>query len=253
MAKEPGLGDNFYIGGRDISGDTNSVGTIRSARPPINVTGIDKSAHERIPGQWDGEVSFTAYFNDASDQAFDVLKAVPTANTQVMYFRGTALGDQGACMVGNQASGGGPERTADGGMTFDAQFLSDGKGLEWTRNLTAGKRTDGSATDGSSVDDGVAGSSSFGLSAYLQVFAFTGTSVTCTIEESSNDGAGDAFAAVTGGAFAAVSGANEVQRIQTSLTQTVERYLRLATTGTFSDAVFAVMYVRYLVTPGLAI
>ncbi|KKK67746.1 hypothetical protein LCGC14_2950970, partial [marine sediment metagenome] len=139
------------------------------------------------------------------------------------------------------------------GITFDAQYLSDGKGLEWTRNLTAGKRTDSSATDGSSVNDGVAGSSAFGLSAYLQVFAFTGTSVTCTIEESSNNGAGDAFAAVTGGAFAAVSAANVVERIQTSLALTVERYLRLATTGTFSNAVFAVMYTRYLVTPGAAI
>ncbi len=251
--KQPGLGDNFFVEGRDLSGDTNSVGTIRSSRPPIDVTGINKSAHERLPGQWDGEISFVTFFNKASDQQFDALKAVPTANVQVMYMRGTTLGDQGACMIGNQASGGGPERTADGGITFAPQFLSDGKGLEWTRNLTAGKRTDSSATDGSSVDDGVAGSSSFGLSAYLQVFAFTGTSVTCTIEESSNDGAGDAFAAVTGGAFAAVSAANVVERIQTSLALTVERYLRLATTGTFSDAVFAVMYTRYLVTPGAAI
>lgn len=252
MAKEPGLGDNFYIEGHDLSGDANAIGTIRGSRPPLPKTGVDKSAHERFPGLWDGEIAFTSFFNKASDQQFDALKAVPTSSVQVMYFRGTALGDMGAAMVGNQASGGGPTRTADGGLIFPAQFLSDGKGLEWSRSLTASKRTDSSATDGSSVDDGAAGSSSFGLSAYLQVFAFTGTSVTVTIEESSNDGGGDAFAAVTGGAFAAAS-ARGSQRIQTALNLTVERYLRIATTGTFSNAVFAVQYVRYLVTPGAAI
>ena len=253
MAKEPSLGDNFYLGGRDISGDINSIGTIRATRPPINVTGIDKSAHERVPGQWDGEMSFVTYFNDAADQALAALKGMPTTDVQCMWFRGTTLGDHGACVVGKQASGYGPERTADGGMTFPVQMLSNGKGLEFTRNLTAGKRTDSSATNGASVDDGAAGSSSFGLSAYLQVFAFTGTSVTCTIEESSDDGGGDAFAAVTGGAFAAVSAANVVERIETSLSLTVERYLRLVTSGTFTNAVFAVMYDRYLVTPGVAI
>ncbi len=253
MAKESGLGDAFYLGGRDISGDINSVGTIRATRPPIEVQGIDKSARERIPGLWDGEMSFITYFNDASDQAFDALKGMPTTDVQCMYFRGTTLGDLGAAIVGKQANGYGPERTADGGMTFPVQMLSNAKGLEFTRNLTAGKRTDSAATNGSSVDDGVAGSTSFGLSAYLQVFAFTGTSVTCTIEESSDDAAGDPFAAVTGGAFAAVSAANVVERIETGLTLTVERYLRLVTSGTFSNAVFAVMYARYRVTPGAAI
>ncbi len=253
IAKSSGLGDNFYLGGRDISGDVNSIGTIRSTRPPIDVTGLDVSGHERVPGQWDGEMSFITYFNDASDRAFDALNGMPQTDIQCLYFRGTALGDQGAAIVGRLASGYGPERTADGGMMFPVQVLSNGKGLEFTRNLTAGKRTDSGATNGNGVDDGAAGSSSFGLSAYLQVFAFTGTSVTCTIEESSDDASGDPYAAVTGGAFAAVSGANVVERIETGLTLTVERWLRLVTSGTFSNAVFAVMYKRYLVKPGAAI
>ena len=79
----------------------------------------------------------------------------------------------------------------------------------------------------------------FGLSAYLQVTEFTGTSVTGTIEESFDDGVGDAFSAVTGGAFAAVSSANSSERIETTAALTVYRYLRLVTSGTFSDAKFA--------------
>jgi hypothetical protein len=48
---------------------------------------------------------------------------------------------------------------------------------------------------------------------------------------------------VTGGGFTAATGVTS-QRIATSSSQTVERYLRVVTTGTFSSAVFAVTVVR---------
>jgi len=82
-----------------------------------------------------------------------------------------------------------------------------------------------------------------GLVAYLQVFSFSGTSVTATIQESSNNGAGDAFAAVTGGAFTAVSAAPATQRIATATNLAVERYLRVALTGTYSSAVLAIVVI----------
>jgi hypothetical protein len=77
------------------------------------------------------------------------------------------------------------------------------------------------------------------LQAYLHVFSFAGTSVTVKLQESSDNGGGDAFADVTGGAFTAATG-RTWQRIATG-TQNVKRYLRVVTTGTFSSAVFAVM------------
>jgi hypothetical protein len=48
---------------------------------------------------------------------------------------------------------------------------------------------------------------------------------------------------VTGGGFTAATGVG-AQRIQTARGQTVERYLRVVTTGTFSNAVFAVSVAR---------
>jgi hypothetical protein len=85
----------------------------------------------------------------------------------------------------------------------------------------------------------------FGLQAYLHVFAVVGTSVTVKLQESS-DNSGDAYADVTGGGFTAVTAVAGTgsQRIQTSRTQTIERYLRVVTTGTFSSATFAVAVVR---------
>ena len=107
--------------------------------------------------------------------------------------------------------------------------------------LTAGKITHAGATAGSSIDLG--GAKSNGLQAYLHVFAFSGTSCTVAIQESSDDGAGDAFTNVTNGVFAAASGITS-ERIATSNSQTVEQYLRINTTGTFTSCTFAVVVVR---------
>lgn len=86
-------------------------------------------------------------------------------------------------------------------------------------------------------------STSFGLSAYLQIFSFTGTSVTATVEHSPDN---VTFAAVTGGAFAAAT-ALGTQRIATTSTRTIQRYLRLATSGTFNPSTFACVVARHKV------
>lgn len=237
MAKQTGLGDNLYVGGYDLSGDTGSLGNISGGPTASEVTGIDKSAPERLGGLRDGSLSFTSFFNDAALQEHVALKTLPTTDRVVTYFRGTTLGNQAACLVGKQINYDGT-RNDDGSLTFAVEAKANGFGLEWGTQLTAGKRTDGSATNGTGVDLGT-GSTTFGLQAYLQVFAFTGTSVTIKIQESSDNGVGDAFADVTGGTFTVVTGQTS-ERIATSAVLTVERYLRVITTGTFSNAVFAV-------------
>ncbi|WP_424891788.1 hypothetical protein [Streptomyces sp. XH2] len=241
MAKQSGLGDNFYIAGYDLSGDIGSLSNVGGGITPIEVTGIDKSAQERIGGRRDGRMQFSTFFNPATDRAHLRLSALPTTDVIASYFRGTTLGGASANIVAKQINYDGNRDNA-GAFTFTVEAQANGYGVEWGRSLTAGKRTDGSATNGSSVDFGT-GSTAFGLQAYLHVFAFTGTSVTVKIQESSDDGAGDAWADVTGGAFTAATGITS-ERIATASGQTVERYLRVVTTGTFSNAVFAVSVVR---------
>jgi len=133
-------------------------------------------------------------------------------------------------------------RGNDGALTAKvAAQSSNATGIEWGRQLTAGRRTDSAATNGASVDCGAA--SSFGLQAYLHVFAFTGTSVTVKIQESSDNAVGDPFADVVGGAFIAATGVG-AQRIATATGLSVERYLRAVTTGTFTNAVFSVTVIK---------
>lgn len=242
MAKQGGLGDALYAAGYDVSGDINSLGNVGGGPAALTFTGIDKSAFERKGGVRDGRVEFVSYFNPtALTGAHARFSALPTSDQIVTYCRGTTLGNAAACIVGKQIDYAGT-RGDDGSFTFNISAVANGYGLEWGRLMTAGKRTDTTPTNGSSVDFGT-GSTAFGLQAYLHVFAFTGTSVTVKLQESSDNGAGDAWADVTGGAFTAATGIAS-ERIQTGRTQTVERYLRVVTTGTFSNAQFAVVVNR---------
>lgn len=241
MSKQSGLGDNLYVAGYDVSGDISSLGAVGGGPAAMDVTGIDKSANERIGGLRDGRIEFVSWFNPTATRAHSRFSALPTADVLVTYCRGTSLGSQAANLISKQIDYA-PTRADDGALTFAVQAQANSYGLEWCTQLTAGKRTDGSATNGTGVDFGT-GSTAFGLQAYLHVFAFTGTSVTVKLQESSDNGAGDAWADVTGGGFTAATGITS-QRIETARGQTVERYLRVATTGTFSNAVFAVSVCR---------
>src|ERR671914_549198 len=175
MGKESGLGDNFYSGGYDLSGDTNSLSNISCPKTVDEVPGIDVYAQERIELTRDGQIEWVSYFNPAASRAHPVLSALPTSDVVVSYFRGTTLGNPVACLVGKQINYDG-NRPTSGALRMQVQALANGYGLEWGRSLTAGKRTDSAATNGASID--TTASASFGGQAYLQVFAFTGTDVT---------------------------------------------------------------------------
>lgn len=238
MTKQSGLGDQLYVAGYDLSGDTGSLGRIGGGHALQEVTGIDKSAFERIGLLRDGGLDFTAFFNPAANQAHDRLSALPTADQILTYCRGTTLGNPAASMIGKQINYD-PSRGADGALTIGVQALSNGFGLDWGRLLTAGKRTDSAAANGTAVDHTDV-STLFGWQAFLHVFAFTGTSCTVTLEDSADN---VTFAALTGGAFTAATGITS-ERLQGGRTATVRRYVRAVTSGVFTNAVFAVGFTR---------
>jgi hypothetical protein len=239
MAKQNGLGDNFYVGGYNFSGDIASLESISNSRATIGVTGIDKSAEERIHGIKDGGFDFTTHFNPAAAQAFQVLKTLPTADVVASYFRGTVLGSPAASCVAKQINYDG-NRADDGAMTFKGSVQGNGYGLEWGRQLTAGPRTDTTATSPATGIDTLA-AASFGAQAYLHVFAFTGTSVTVTLQDSADN---ITFTAMGTPMVFAAATAIGTQRIAIANTSTIKRYVRAITTGTFSNAVFAVNFVK---------
>jgi hypothetical protein len=248
MAKQSGLGDNLYVNEFDLSGDIMDLDSVGPSRAVLPATGIDKSAMERMQGHKDGTLDLTAFFNKSAGQAHPVLSALPTADVIATYARGTSLGSPACSCVAKEQTYDG-SRNDDGSFTFKTSFLPNGYGCEWGRLGTAGKRTDTTATNGTSIDDGAGvGTTSFGLQMYVHLFAFTGTSVTIKVQSSTDNGAGDAFADITGATTGALTAVGKV-RIATGASASVERYLRVVTTGTFSSAIFAVNIVRNLATP----
>lgn len=394
MTKQGGLGDNLYVAGYNLSGDINSLGRIGGGPATLEVTGIDKSAFERIGGVRDGGIEFVSYFNKAVDRAHLLLNDLPSTDVNLTYCRGTSLGSPGACLVAKQINYDGT-RAADGAFTFAVNAQANGFGIEWGRQLTAGIETQTSLITGANstfeggigtwvlnlnstiaatsaqahggtgalavtttntsnasakhTTNGVDGfaatpgrdylvqgwgrsatvsrslintinwytsggvfittssgsgttsstsawsvlknrytapataafgqvncqvftpagagevhyfdditvtampasvdftaSTAFGLQAYLQVTAFTGTDATIRIQESSDDGVADTYANVTSGSFTSVTTGPSTQRLITSATQTVERYLRVVvdTTGGFSNLNFNLVVIK---------
>lgn len=158
MAKQTGLGDNCYVGGYDLSGDIGALGSISGSQATLDVTGINKSAHERLGGLRDGNINYTAFYNTAAGHSHPVLSALPTADQMVTYFRGTALGSPAASMIAKQIDYPGT-RAADGGFTFAISSQANGYGLEWGKQLTPGNFTATSLLtgDASTFEAGIAG------------------------------------------------------------------------------------------------
>lgn len=247
MAKETGLGDNLYVDQFDLSGDTGSVGRLACPQGLTEVTGINKSAFERLGLARDGAIEWGSWFNPAitvgAEGAHTVLKGLPTIDRQISYFHTTIIGAPAASMISKQIGYDGT-RNADGSFSFALASQANGFGLEWGNQLTAGKRTDTTATaPATGADLGASPTSySFGWVAYLHVFAFTGTSVTVTLSDSADN---SAFSNLTGGAFTAATAVGVQRLVSSSSTATVRRYVRASTTGTFSNAVFAINFVRF--------
>ncbi len=237
MSKGSGLGDRLFVDGYDISGDIGAISNVGAPFSPLVMTDITQSAPERKAGKGDGTMTFQSWMNPDTARGFDVLSTLPTSKRYMSYFRGAAIGQPAASMYALQI-GYDPNRGDDGSLAIStAAMAAAGQPLDWGRQLTAGKRTDTTATNGASHDNAAA--STLGLVAYLHVFGITGTSVTVKLQQSSDNGVGDAWADVVGGGFVAAA-AIGAQRIETATNLAVERYLRVVTTGTFTSAIFAV-------------
>jgi hypothetical protein len=243
VAKTGGLGDALYIQGFNASGDIQQLGNIGGGPALLNFTGIDKSAYERQGGLRSGQFEMTTYFNTVAVTGglHEKLSALPRTDVVMTYGRGTTLGDPAASLIGKQVNYD-PTRADDGMLTFGVSAQSNGYGIEWGRQLTAGVRTDTAATLGTGID--TAASASFGGQAYLQVFSFTGTDVTVKIQDSADnitfaDVAGFNFTQITGGAPLA-------ERIALSNTATLRRYLRATTvtTGGVTSVAFSVNVIK---------
>jgi len=121
MAKQTGLGDYVAVddsGGtiRDISNDVTSY-SINVPQNMFEVTGVDKSAVERIIGLNDYTLSISGVFNKASNKSHDVFKTRTGTRTVTIAIGGNTTGypELEAEMLVNEYN---LERGDDGGLNW---------------------------------------------------------------------------------------------------------------------------------------
>ena len=238
MAKQSGLGWNAYIHGENLSGDVASINNLGGPRSVFDHTGISSFADEATLGRGTASLSFTAYFNKAVGQAHLTLSALPTTNIVCLIFKGSTRGNVCAGVGGKQVNYDGNIGT-DGDMRLTVDVMGDGSPLEWGVLITSGEETHSSATSSSSLDEnGAAGTSSKGAIGFLQYRERASGTPTFLIEDSAND---SSWATLL--TFANTGGTSAFGERKT-VTGSVDRYLRLTTTGSFSNADFVVGFKR---------
>lgn len=153
MAKSSGLGDYLWIGGNDLSSDTQS-GKMTGSVALLEFTAINNLAHVRQGGQRSADIQWVSYF-DATG-AHPVLSALPTTDTLATYVTNTgsptsSIGNSAYCIRGLQLNYD-PTRNTAGDLTMAITADSDGAGGEWGYLLTPGIRDDTAATNGTAFD-----------------------------------------------------------------------------------------------------
>lgn len=237
MAKAAFLGQRFFIHGYDLSGDVGAISNAAAPRTEQVATGLDKTAIERLLTRADGSLEWVVFFNDAAGQEHVGLKGLVATDRIVIWGLSINLSDPVACLVAKQVNYDWA-KNADGSMEGRVQALANGTPLEWCKNLTAGKITHASATSSTGEVDA---QTTQGLVAYLVIFSLGSGTPTILVEHSAdttNGIDGTWSTKITFASQAALLG----ERI--TATGTVEKGLRVTTTGTFTNLVFAVAFRR---------
>lgn len=252
MAKVSGIVERFFVNQYDLSGDIGAIGTAQSRRNQQDVTTLLDTAVERLGLLRDGELGYTAFFDTGVGQEHLVERNLPQSALFTWTLK-TALGSQTASLVAN-TSDRGIARGQDGSLVVTPTAMANGYGLQWGVLLTAGLQTFASAAAGTSVNDYVPVyptlplPSAHGWAAYLHAISLGSGTATLTVQDSADD---ISFANLAGGGFTAITGATS-ERIQSaSSTAAVRQYLRVNVTGTFTDLVCVVSFVRYVTGFGM--
>tara|TARA_R110000824_G_scaffold55425_4_gene152692 strand:- start:1896 stop:2603 length:708 start_codon:yes stop_codon:yes gene_type:complete len=234
MAKTNGLGVRIYANGYDLNTDVNALSGIGTNQALLETTSLSKTATERIIGLQDSTLSVNGWFDNAAGMAHDAFKSI-AGDSEVIMTMGTSRGDAACGMVADQSSYN-IDRSQGSAIATTVEFsTSDGNGLNWGVVLTDGpEQTDSSAANSASVDN--AASTSNGARAVISVESIASGSAVIKIQESADNAAWADMMT-----FSTVSARTSEA---TSMTGTVPRYLRVQTSGTFTNLVFVVQIAR---------
>ena len=242
MAQVSGLNVRLYVMGYDLSGDANALDSAGYSQALLDTTPLNTTAMTRITGLADSSLGVNGYFDNASNKIHDVFTSnsgkLPTADQLVLVPFGSAVGDPCFGIVAKEAEYN-VSRSSGTAMTVSSSFSHNATGNtsaggEFGEMMTAHDDTHSSAGSGTEVDSGA--SSSNGAVGILQLLSLASGSVVVNLQESTSSGG--SFSNFMTFSTVAAAGAPTSERLEMS--GTVQRYLKLTTTGTFSKAKIAV-------------
>ena len=236
MAKTSGLNTRIYVAGYDISGDASSLDGVGYTQGLMETTSLTVEATSRITALADGSLSVSVFFEATSEHAALLSSSkLPTTDRNVLVPMGSAIGDGGISLVAKQANYDVSQGGNSAPVTAKASFsASAGYAPEFGVMLTAHDDTHSSATSNASVDNG--GASTNGGAGQVQAFSLNSGTPTVKIEHSINNSSWADLIAFT--ASTAISSEYK------TVSGTVNRYIRVTTTGTFSNLKFACIFYR---------
>ncbi len=245
MSKTSGLGAGLLVDTADLSGDITAVQEISGGPAALDVTTLQRQAMERIGGKVDGRITATAWFNPAAGGEHPNLSTLPTTDRLVTYLHRSTAGSPAVSCLGKQIDYTG-NRGGDGAFTFTVDVEANRHGIEWGVLLTAGAETITSTGALASVTDSTT-ETYYGAVAAIHLLAFTGSSITLTVEHSNDNGATDTWYTLAGD-LASFTAAGS-KRVETGPDTTIKQYLRLRAAGTFTSATIAVSFHRRAARP----
>lgn len=251
-----GLNQRLYFDGFDASGDVGSVDTCDITRGQFDRTAIINSAMRRLLLLADLNFAYTAFYNPGvaggsapfgpDEGIHRHLSNLPTTPRYGQWLlEGPYLGAAVLQYAAKQVTGPSYRRQQSGAMTAGVGFAnSEGYATEFGVMLTdGGKQTFASAGNGTSLDNGA--SSPAGLAAVINHFSVTSVAgVTYVIQHSTDNSSWSTLLTFTTVPVTATAGYGE----RKTVTGTVNRYLRVLTSGTFTNAIAAVSVRRGLAT-----
>lgn len=240
MAKVANTATRTYFDEFDLSGELNSFG-IDFEQEVTKSEGFSDTGPRRVIGNYDHSGSFLGMFEPTSgayddnifaaigDSSDHYMAVAPGANAEgsIVYERTVRVSDE-------------PRSAQTGGLVL-LNFDDEGAAGH-VRGIILGNSTETGAGTSTGINQG-ATTTTAEYQVVFRLITFTGTDITIKVQQSSDDGSGDAYADVSGLTSGSLAAAGVVRVSTTASTEAWKR-LDFSTSGGFSSAVI-------LVTAGL--
>ena len=244
MAKKSGVGHGLIIDGYELGFNVSVINNSSAAVNPLPVTAIDSSHMEHLAGIRSHVFDMGVFFDKATDRMHARMKLPPSTDVKGLWYFGSTLGDVMAWINGKQDSydlSNPEDRNLQGNILIHGNNPSaDEIGREFGRLATPGLITRSTATDETGL---VEAQTTAGGIAFVQITALSSGTPTILFEDSSDttngvDGSWSSLRTV------AIQTANTAER--SKISGTIEKGVRITTSGTFSGLIFIAGFVRLI-------